>query len=256
MSDHKEKPTKKQKKKDQGIMNFFGTISNRDVRLLRKRYLLIHLLFDAVLVLIIFALLAVNAFNQIRPLPVIVTNSQTGHVTYVEDTTAPAFTTDVTVTEFMRKYIQMRSAQDPDVAKNQAYVYSHMQTPRLTQILTAERADAGKHDKFYKKNIKADFHIENIKISGDKKIGGELTIIGTGSMFFRPAVGFDGDYKNFHKIPCFFQATAKVLEQRKKIPWGLLLDYYKIDYFEDDDLLKAFLLKAKIDFNDKGIENE
>ena len=88
-----------------------------------------------------------------------------------------------------------------------------------------------------------------------RKIGGKLTVIGTGAMFFRPAVGFDGDYKNFQKVPCFFQATLEVHQQREQIPWGILIDYYKIDYFEDDDLLKAFLLKAKIDFK-KKLEDE
>ena len=251
MSDNKSKPTKKQK----AALNFFGNIPYRDVRRLRSLLLAIHIIFDIVLLLIIGALLAVNAFNQVRPLPVIVTNSKTGHVTFVQDTTAPAFTTDITVTEFMRTYIQKRSAQDPDIAQNQAYVYSHMQTPRLTEILTAERTDAGKHQKYFDKNVKADFEIDQIKINGDKKIGGELTVIGTGKMVFRPAVGFDGDNKNIHVIPCFFQSTVKVYEQRKKIPWGLLLDYYRIDFFEDNDLLRAFLLKANIDLSSEGDVN-
>lgn len=243
-----------EKKKETKAEAFFESISNRDIRRLQRRSLIIHIGFDLVLVFFIFSLMILNAYNSIRPLPVIVTNAETGHVTVVEDTTAPAEVSLVTAQEFMRTYIQKRSAQDPDIAKNQAYVYSKMQTPRFTEIITAERADAGKHDKYFDKNIKADFYIENISITGDRKIGGKLTVIGTGAMFFRPAVGFDGDYKNFQKVPCFFQATLEVHQQREQIPWGLLLDYYKIDYFEDDDLLKAFLLKAKIDFK-KNLED-
>ncbi|MDX9801788.1 MAG: hypothetical protein RBT69_10685 [Spirochaetia bacterium] len=238
-----------EKKKVSKATAFFDVVTNRDIRVLRKRFFIIHIFFDLVMMFMIASLVVLNAFNAIRPVPVIVTNSKTGHVTFVEDTTAPVETTRITITEFMRTYIQKRSAQDPDIASNQAYVYSNMQTPRFTAILDAERADAGKHQKYFEKNIKADFHIENIKISGDRKIGGKLTIIGTGSMYFRPAVGFDGDYENFQKIPCFFQASVEVHEQRIKIPWGLLMDYYKIDYFEDDELLKAFLLKTKIEFS-------
>lgn len=245
-----------EKKKTSKSTAFFDVITNRDVRVLRKRFFVIHIFFDLAMLFMIASLVVLNAFNAIRPVPVIVTNSKTGHVTYVEDTTAPAETTKITATEFMRTYIQKRSAQDPDIAANQAYVYSNMQTPRFTAILDAERADAGKHQKYFDKNIKADFYIDHIKISGDRKIGGILTIIGTGTMYFRPAVGFDGDYSNFQKIPCFFQSSVEVHEQRAKIPWGLLMDYYKIDFFEDSDLLKAFLLKTKIEFTNQGEKTE
>jgi hypothetical protein len=241
-----------EKKKTTKDNAFFDALTNRDIRLLQKRSFLLHIFFDIVLVSVIFSLMILNAYNAIRPVPVVVTNATTGHVTVVEDTTAPAEVSLITANEFIRTYIQKRSAQDPDIAKNQAYVYSNMQTPRFTAIIEAEKTDAGKHQKYFDKNIKADFYIENISITGDRKPGGQLTVIGTGNMFFRPAVGFDGDYRNFQKVPCFFQATLEVHQQRVKIPWGLLIDYYKIDYFEDDDLLKAFLLKAKIEFKKTG----
>lgn len=233
---------------------FFEVLSHRDVRLLQKKSFIVHIFFDIVLVLIIFMLILMNAYSSIRPVPVVLTNAQTGHVTYVEDTKAPLEVSEITVKEFMRTYIQKRSAQDPDIAANHSFVYTNMQTPRFSKILDADREDAGKHQKYFDKNIKADFYIENIKISGEKKAGGKLTVIGTGYMYFRPAVGFDGDYNNFQKIPCFYQAGIEVHEQRVKIPWGILIDYYKIDYFQDDDLLKAFLMKARIEFSENAVE--
>lgn len=247
------KETEKTRSKPEG---FFEVVKYRDIRLLQKKSFIIHVFFDLVLIFIVFALIIMNAYQSIRPVPVVVTNAQTGHVTFVEDTKAPAEVSKITVTEFMRTYIQKRSAQDPDIANNQAYVYSNMQTPRFTKIIDAERTDAGKHQKYFDKNIKADFYIDKINISGKRKEGGMLTVIGTGYMYFRPAVGFDGDYSNFQKIPCFYQANIEVHQQRVKIPWGILIDYYKIDFFEDDDLLNAFLLKAKIEFSDKPEEAE
>jgi len=245
-----------QKNKSSKAAAFFDNIKRRDIRTLQKRFFAVHIGFDLVLLFIIGGLIIANAFNQLRPVPVIVTNSKTGHVTYIENTEAPAETTLVTVEEFMRTYIQKRSAQDPDVAANHAYVYSRMQTPRFSTILDAERTDAGKHSRYFDKNIKADFYIEHIKISGNRSTGNTLTVIGVGNMYFRPAVGFDGDYGNFQRVPCFFQASVEVHEQRRQIPWGLLIDYYKIDYFEDDDLLKAFLLKAKIEFSGTSADEE
>ncbi len=230
---------------------FFETLTRRDVRLLRKRNFILMISKDLVFFLIILFLIIWNALASLRPVPVIVTNSETGQVRIVKDTLPAESVSDISVKAFMDDFINFYSTQDPDAAINLSKAYK-MMTPTLAEILDSERVDAGKAEKYAGKNIKSDFYSDRISISGDRKVGGELTILGTGTMFFRPQVGFNGDYGNFRKVALFFQAKVKVFQQVVRIPYGMLIDYYKIDYFEDEELLKAFLLKAKVNFEGKG----
>lgn len=249
MAEKKKQPQKKSKGE-----SFFNSITNRDVRTLQKRTFSLYIVKDIVFIIIIGFLVIWLAAKDLQPVPVIVTNAETGQVRVVKETLAPDRTNDIMVKHFTQRFIELYSSQDPDIAINLSKAYG-MMTPSLAKIFEKERKDAEKPKKWFDKNVKSDFFIDKIKIRGDYKVDGELAVIGTGSFFFRPAVGFDGDYSNFKKFPAFFQAKIKVVSQNPKMVYGLLMDYYKIDYFEDRELLEAFLLKAKIDFNaeDTGV---
>lgn len=156
---------------------------------------------------------------------------------------------DIALRLFVQKFSALYSEQSPEIARNLAEAYNYM-TPRYQQILLAKRVDAGRVDKSFDKNVKSDLVINKMKIGNEvRKIGTMLTVKATGSMSFRPMVGWDGSEDTYKesKVRAFLQMSVMVVPVTDKTPWGLLVDHYTIDYFVDDELLKAYLLERKID---------
>lgn len=156
---------------------------------------------------------------------------------------------DETMKLFVKRFAALYSEQSPEIARNLAEAYNLM-TPRYQQILLAKRVDAGKVDRWYDKNVKSDIVVNKMKVGDEqRKVGTVIPVKGTATMTFRPMVGWNGNEETFKesKVRAFFQMSLMVVPVTEKTPWGLLVDHYTIDYFADDELLKAYLLERKID---------
>lgn len=164
---------------------------------------------------------------------------------------APTQVSDITVSVFLQRFIELYSAQTPDAALTIAEAYNLM-TPKLQQVLSAERADAGRSDKWYDKNVKSDYIMEGLQIAREREEGEPFTVQVLGKFAFRPAVGFNGDYRPYEAgtLWVYIQAALVPVPVTEKSTSGLLVDYYQINYFNDEELRKAYLLKRNILFGE------
>ncbi len=234
---------------------FFGMFTSADVKKAGQTKTIMAIILIAVLVLVIFFQSIIIAASTIQPLPVIEVCRQTGEVTIYRKVVASDETDDILVKFFVEKFAKLYSEQSPDAMKNFADAYN-MMTPALQKILDAEGKDANRAVAYSQKNVKADFFLDKIQISGDyKKNGKGLQFLATGYIYFRPAVGFDGDYTKYEKMKVytFLQGSLFFYGHSERVPYGLLMDYFKIDYFEGKDLLDIFLMKSKINLTEKRI---
>jgi len=169
----------------------------------------------------------------------------------VSEEKVPSTPAHPTILLFLDHFVTRYSSQRPDAAIAIAEAYS-MMTPRLQQVLLAERADIDRIGKWMNQNIQSDFSREKVRVTaGDD---GRITIQALGTFIFRPAVGFDGDhhaYKN-SVLYAFIQAALLPVPVTETTPYGLLVDFYRIQFFDDADARKAFLLKRGITFSEIG----
>jgi len=159
---------------------------------------------------------------------------------------------DIAVASFMSRFIELYSAQSPDAALTIADAYNLM-TPRLQQVLSAERADAGRAVKWQDKNIRSDLFMENVSMDRVRGEGRPFAAQALARLIFRPAVGFGGDYRPFEasSLWTYIQFSLVPVPVTEKTPSGLLVDFYQIHYFNDEELRKAFLLKRNILFGER-----
>lgn len=148
---------------------------------------------------------------------------------------------------FLEQFVDRYSAQRPDAATAIAEAYG-MMTPRLQQVLLAERADAGRAEKWMNQNIRSDFVREKARIAEGEE--GRLTVEMLGKFIFRPAVGFDGDHRPYEGAALYAYLHAALLSVpvTAATPYGLLVDFYQIRFFDDAGMRDAFLLKRHIVF--------
>ncbi len=148
---------------------------------------------------------------------------------------------------FVDQFVDRYSAQRPDAAVAIAEAYG-MMTPRLQQVLLAERADAGRAEKWMNQNIRSDFVREKARISNGEE--GRVTVEVLGRFIFRPAVGFDGDQRPYERSTLYAYVHAALLPVpvTAATPYGLLVDFYQIRFFDDAGLRDAFLLKRNLVF--------
>lgn len=159
---------------------------------------------------------------------------------------------DIAVTSFLSRFIELYSAQSPDAALTIAEAYNLM-TPRLQQVLSAERADAGRAVKWQDKNIRSDLFMEKVSIDRIREEGTPFAAQTLARLIFRPAVGFGGDYRPYEasSLWTYIQFSLVPVPVTDKTPFGLLVDFYQIHYFNDEELRNAFLLKRNILFGDR-----
>ncbi len=155
---------------------------------------------------------------------------------------------EASVKLFVNTFVKLYSEQSPDIAQNLSEAYK-MMTPRLQEILLARKIDGGKADKWFDKNIKSDIVFEKYRIDSEKMDSGEIIVImGFADAKFRPAVAFNGDYSPYSgsELFGFYQMSAVIVPVTEKTPHGLLVDYFQIDWFENPELRKAYLLERNI----------
>ncbi len=152
---------------------------------------------------------------------------------------------------FIDQFVDRYSAQRPDAAVAIAEAYG-MMTPRLQQVLLAERADAGRAEKWMNQNIRSDFLREKARLSAGEE--GRLTVEMLGKFVFRPAVGFAGDHRPYERstLYAYVHAALQPVPVTAVTPYGLLVDFYQIRFFDDPDLRQAFLLKRDIVFPEEA----
>ena len=150
--------------------------------------------------------------------------------------------------EFVQRYINKYHMPNPNIALNLPEAYE-MMTTRLQKIRLAEKVDAGRIQKDVTLDYQGDFYIDKMEVKGEFQEGETAYIRGTGSFYMRPVKGFAGNYKEAIETKVFFQVNVimtKVKNDFNEVVTIPLVDYDEMNYFKNEDLLKAFMLKRNI----------
>lgn len=187
-------------------------------------------------ILLIVALLIAIAHKTLSPAPVVTRCDRTGESLIHGSTVTPEGTNEQAVRFFLRRFLSLYIQKERTTEA--AEELSYMVTPAFEKVL---QFDAWKPPRWEDREVETDFIVRTLRMSGDTANGNTIQVMGTGDLIFRPKADLAASGATAETVAVFFQATVFVYRVSEKTPHGLMTHWLNLVFFENEELLKAFL---------------
>jgi len=207
----------------------------------KKHRLLLGIGFGVIGVLVLTAIVLVAAIvhRAVQPSTVIVRCAENGAAVIANPAAPDAPRDEKAVRYFLERFFTAYFARE---RKEEGASVERMISPAFTRTASASWQPPQWEDE----ELRAVVTVHRLTLSGEPTAGRTLQVMGTAEALFTPRVRLEASDVQEVSVPFFFQATLFVEPLSERIPYGLLVHWLEVRFFENDDLLKTFLEKAEV----------
>lgn len=230
---------------------FFQELKARDV-LKQKRIALIAVSAALVISLVSNIILGFIMYAQlIQPVPVIAFDKKGKMLAFPADETREWKTNDVRIRAFLERFLKLYAGFSPQ-PKEDLTKALNMMVGKIVDIEMREDYIQNKIDKFTGSKLQSSAEITDIKITGGMEPGESIYAYGIARLDIEsiPLKGIEDLAVEERTQWVFFQIRMGVYEYTKLSPWGLRIDYKKLDFFQNKEELETLLMKNDITFEE------
>ncbi len=184
-------------------------------------------------------LLAAVVHRAVQPSTVIVRCAASGAVDIAPAVSAEAPRDDKAVKFFLERFFTAYFARE---RKDEDASVERMISPAFTRAASASWQPPQWEDEA----LRAVVTVHRLSRSGEPTAGRTLQVMGTAEVLFTPRARLEAADVHEVSVPFFFQVTLFVEPLSERVPYGFLVHWADVRFFENDELLNIFLEKAEV----------
>lgn len=184
-------------------------------------------------------LLALIVHRAVQPSTVIVRCAASGAVDIAPAVSAEAPRDDKALKFFLERFFTAYFSRE---RKEEGASVERMISPAFTRAASASWQPPQWEDE----ELRAVVTVHRFTLSGEPAAGRTLQVMGTAEALFTPRARLEAADAREVSVPFFFQVTLFVEPLSERVPYGFLVHWLEVRFFENDELLKTFLEKAEV----------
>ena len=204
---------------------------------------------------VIFLLCGISTFslflvfmNAVKPIPVVVIDSEGRPIVFSNTVTPHQTISDHRIRGFTKEFMARFVGIDSLAIKKDLTHALNMMTPTLRTILAKDNDYIRRRNKYEDANLQSRFESMNIKIGDydERNTTDPIYLIVTGKMSFSPRLG-DVQGTAEQELSQYYLTQLQIQRQpiTENNPYGLLTHYVHTEFFNTEDELKLYALKKK-----------
>ena len=208
----------------------------KDSKLKDRMFFGIHFIILTGLFIVALILLTIIIINSLEPSNVVSYCNKADNVQYQENIdTKKVQMTEANIKSFLNLYVKLETYRMREKEYDKK-LYRLLIDPKIPYIKAARKTMITPEE-WDKAHLQADFKVEKITF---KKINENIEVAGTGAYTFFPEPGFEAK-DEVADVPIFFTATLIPHEMTERVPFGLLLYKFRMEFFTSRELRDKFI---------------